>query len=110
MDYSGQLLPNIFWRIAFKKVVSLESNIALLKQKAYKNLETLVEAWVILEISVSGKWYFIILKKFEVRKNSHNMNVFTIWKWDMNIFNMNIQRPGRHQSIVWINQHIPLAK
>ena len=35
---------------ALKKVVAPESTIALLKQKAYENLECPVEAWVILEI------------------------------------------------------------
>ena len=36
--------------MAFKKVVALESTLALLKQKAYANPECLVEALVIFEI------------------------------------------------------------
>ena len=77
---------------AFTKAVVLESTIALLKQKAYENLECLVEALLILEIYNSyltnenffsgegGEGVMILhnTKEFEVYKNSHNMNVFIL--------------------------------
>ena len=79
---------------AFKKAVALESTIALLKQKAYKNLECPVEARVILEIYSSyltnqnlpqesniTRFREMILyhtKEFEIHKNNHNINVFIL--------------------------------
>ena len=79
---------------AFKKAIALESTIALLKQKAYKNSECPVEARGILEIYNSylqnenlpqesnitqfGEMILWHTKEFEIHKNSHNVNVFIL--------------------------------
>ena len=74
--------------MAFKEAVTLESTIALLKQKAYENPECPVESWVILEIyngyltnenltlesniTCFRKMILYYTKEFEI----HNINVF----------------------------------
>ena len=77
----------------FKKAVALESTIALLNQKAYKNPECPVEAHVVLEIykcyltnekltrKVITRFGEITLyhtKEFEIHKNNHDINVFIL--------------------------------
>ena len=79
--------------MAFKKVIVLESTIALLKQKACENPECPVEALVILEIYNSyltnenlpqessiacfGEFILYHTKKLEIHKNNH-MGVFLL--------------------------------
>ena len=71
----------------FKKMVSLQSTIALLKEKGFKNPECLVEARVILEIYNSylananlpkafNIMYFVISHTKEFEIHQHNMKVF----------------------------------
>ena len=79
---------------SFKKAVPLESTMALFKQKAYKNSECPVQAQGILEIYNSyltnenlpqeinithfGEMILYHTKEFEIRKNSHIVNIFIL--------------------------------